>query len=178
MNQLSIIISIIYLYISGLSFAVWDSPQVTYEVNVINYQDDLFHVTIYTGGLKEENNIYNLPATVPGTYSLLNFGRFVTTFTAFDEDENQLEVERISTNRWQISNIENLAKIKYDMLIIACGYRRDQLIPVTVQQANINIAAVKAMKTVDGDAHDTFGKVNTIKITSVLGRDDAQAIDS
>ena len=115
MKQLSVIISLIYLYISGLSFAVSDPPQVIYEVNVLNYQDDLFHVTVYTKGLKEENNIYNLPATVPGTYSLLNFGRFVTTFAAFDEDGNQLEVERISTNRWKISGVENLAKIKYDI---------------------------------------------------------------
>ena len=92
-----------------------DPPQVTYEVNVLNYQDDLFHITVYTEGLNEENNIYNLPATVPGTYSLLNFGRFVTTFAAFDKDENPLEVEQISTNRWQISDIENLAKIIYDI---------------------------------------------------------------
>jgi predicted metalloprotease with PDZ domain len=92
-----------------------DSPRVIYEVNVLNYQDDLFHITVYTEGLNEENNIYNLPATVPGTYSLLNFGRFVTTFAAFDKDGNPLEVEQISTNRWQISDVENLAKIKYDI---------------------------------------------------------------
>jgi len=88
---------------------------ITYEVNVKNYQDDLFHVTVFTEGLSLENNIYNLPATVPGTYSNLNFGRFVTSFKAYDEDGTELQAEKISTNQWRINDIENLAKLDYNV---------------------------------------------------------------
>jgi len=116
MRRISYLLTLVTLISYNIALSANpDSPQVIYEVNVLHHQDDLFHVTIYTEGLKEENNIYNLPATVPGTYSLLNFGRFVTTFSAFDKDGNKLEVEQMSTNRWQISDVENLAKIKYDI---------------------------------------------------------------
>jgi len=115
MKLFSIFITITYLVIVSTGFASSNSPYITFEVNVLNHEDDLFHITVYTEGLSEENNIYNLPATVPGTYSLLDFGRFVKSFTAYDKDGNELDVERISTNRWEISNVDKLSKIKYDV---------------------------------------------------------------
>lgn len=114
MNRLSTIVTIIiFLVSSQLVFS--NSPEIKFEVNVLNYEDDLFHVTVYSEGLAEENDTYNLPATVPGTYSVLDFGRFVKSFTAYDKDGNELEVERISTNSWKISEVERLSKIKYDV---------------------------------------------------------------
>jgi len=80
----------------------------------LNPKDDLFHVTVLTDGLSSENNIYNLPATVPGTYSILDFGRFVQSFKAYDQNGNELETKKNSTNQWQIQNADKLAKIKYD----------------------------------------------------------------
>ncbi|MFI5406712.1 MAG: peptidase, partial [Nitrososphaerales archaeon] len=116
MKRLSIFITLIYLFSAGLSlYAQSGSPQILYEVNVLNYMDDLFHVTIYSEGLNQENNIYNLPSTVPGTYTNLDFGRFVKSFTAYDEKGNELAVEHISTNRWQISDVDKLSKIEYDI---------------------------------------------------------------
>ena len=90
------------------------TQSVTYEVDVSKPQDDLFHITVFTNGLSSENNIYNLPATVPGTYSILDFGRFVKSFKAYDKNGNELETENISTNQWKINNADKLAMIKYD----------------------------------------------------------------
>jgi len=115
MNRLSTIVTIIIFLASSSQFVFSNTPEITFEVNVLNYQDDLFHVTVYSSGLSEENDRYNLPATVPGTYSVLDFGRFVKSFTAYDKDGNELEVERISTNSWKISDVERLSKIKYDV---------------------------------------------------------------
>ena len=116
MKNLLLLVSIIY-FISGNAQTINDgSPvQVTYNVNVINYEDDLFHVTVDVEGLSTENDIYNLPATVPGTYSNLNFGRFVKSFKAYDKDGNELQTEKISTNQWQIANADKLVKIDYDI---------------------------------------------------------------
>ena len=114
MNRLSTIVAII-IFLASSQLVFSNSPVITFEVNVLNYQDDLFHVTVYSNGLSEENDRYNLPATVPGTYSVLDFGRFVKSFTAYDKDGNELEVERISTNSWKISDVERLSKIQYDV---------------------------------------------------------------
>ncbi|MGD8306461.1 MAG: peptidase [Ignavibacteria bacterium] len=89
------------------------SAQIIYQVDVTNYQDDLFHVTVLTENLTPENNIYNFVSTTPGTYDMLDFGRFVRSFNAYDKDGNELKTNKLSTNRWQIKNPENLSKIVY-----------------------------------------------------------------
>jgi predicted metalloprotease with PDZ domain len=91
------------------------SAEIVYHVDVINCEDDLFHVIVLVSGLSSENNVYNLPATVPGTYRVFDFGRFVKTFNAYDKYGNELPAERISTNRWEIEDAENLNKIVYDV---------------------------------------------------------------
>jgi predicted metalloprotease with PDZ domain len=90
------------------------AQSITYEVDVSKPQDDLFHITVFTEGLSSENNIYNLPSTVPGTYSILDFGRFVQSFKAYDKNSNELETEKISTNQWKINDPDKLAMLKYD----------------------------------------------------------------
>lgn len=114
MKKVLIVISTICLLIfASASFAGTGTAEVSYEINLLNSQDDLFHVTVFANGLTEDNNIYNLPSTVPGTYSLLDFGRFVQSFNAYDKDGNELIVDHISTNRWKISDVDKLTKIVY-----------------------------------------------------------------
>ena len=116
MRKILVIISLLYVTPICTQTNTGVSPaKVTYEVNLLNYQDDLFHVTVYTAGLSAKNNIYNLPATVPGTYTRLDCGRFVKTFEAFDNNGNQLQVNHIGTNQWEIENADKLAKILYDV---------------------------------------------------------------
>ena len=117
MKKLCMILSVLFL--AGCSTQEVtigkSSTKIIYNVDVTNYVDDLFHVTVFVEGLSEENNIYNMPATVPGTYDVLNFGRFVKTFKAFDKNGNELASEHISVNQWKISNTDKLAKITYDV---------------------------------------------------------------
>jgi predicted metalloprotease with PDZ domain len=114
MQKILIVISTVcFLFCNSASLAGNNNANVSYEINLLNTQDDLFHVTVYTEGLTGENNIYNLPSTVPGTYSLLDFGRFVKSFEAFDEDGNELAVDHITTNQWEISDVDKLAKLVY-----------------------------------------------------------------
>jgi predicted metalloprotease with PDZ domain len=112
MNKL--IPTLLISFIIAVSIRIY-SQTITYEIDVTNHQDDLFHVSVLVNELTAKNNIYNLPATVPGTYSNLNFGRFVTTFSAYDDEGNELSTEKISTNRWKISEVQKLARLDYDV---------------------------------------------------------------
>jgi predicted metalloprotease with PDZ domain len=91
------------------------SAQIIFDVNLTNYADDLFHVSVSVSGLTDENDIYNLPATAPGTYEVMDFGRFVKSLKAYDDNGNELNVDHISTNRWEIPNVDKLAKLVYDI---------------------------------------------------------------
>ncbi|MFC2119573.1 peptidase [Bacteroidota bacterium] len=116
MKNFLVIFSFLYFVSGNVQTIIGGSPvQITYKVNLTNYQDDLFHVTVDVDGLSIENDIYNMPATVPGTYSNLNFGRFVKSFKAYDKDGNELQTEKISTNQWRIADADKLAMLDYDI---------------------------------------------------------------
>ena len=107
MRRLFFILSIIFIVgcSSQTTTNTNQQPQIIYNIDVTELGDDLFDVTVSASNLTEENNVYNFPATVPGTYQVMNFGRFVESFDAFDDDGNKLGVEQISTNQWKINNI-------------------------------------------------------------------------
>lgn len=90
-------------------------PKVSFYVDITDISDDLFNVTVTTKNLTDKNSVYNFAATVPGTYSVLDFGRLVKTFKAYDENGDELNVEKLSTNKWKIENPQKLYQLKYDI---------------------------------------------------------------
>ena len=56
---------------------------------------------------------YFMPKIVPGTYSINNFGRFVSDMKAYDHNGNELGVTRIDTNSWEVTGADKLKKITY-----------------------------------------------------------------
>lgn len=86
-----------------------------YRVDLTNPTDDLFHVTLRPPSLGPADSIYSFTAFAPGVHQVLDFGRFVTSFQAFDADGNEIPTERRSTNDWALSDPTRLAEIRYDM---------------------------------------------------------------
>ena len=84
-----------------------------FYVNLNERSDDMFHVTLYPEKLSNENRVYNFAATAPGTYQLMNIGRYVRSFHVYDKDENEIPADSISENRWSISQPEKVNKIVY-----------------------------------------------------------------
>jgi predicted metalloprotease with PDZ domain len=108
----------VFLFIGVIHSFASDNDEesyLTYEVDLTNYEDDLFHVTLYPGKLSEDNQFYNFVAFAPGAHQVLNYGRFVQSFKAYDMSGNELLTENISTNRWEISTPEKVHKIKYSI---------------------------------------------------------------
>ncbi len=83
----------------------------TYDLNDI--ADDLFKVTLVPDKLTKENDVFQFAATAPGTYSIMDIGRFVRSFTAMDSNGDTIATKQISTNQWKISDPEKTVKISY-----------------------------------------------------------------
>lgn len=115
----NLFLSMILIISIGFSYQVIAQdkslPEITYSVDLTNHEDDLFHVTVFVDGLSQRNNVYNFAATAPGTYTIMDFGRFVKSFSAYDAEGNELSTERLSTNRWEINYAEKLSKLVYDV---------------------------------------------------------------
>ena len=87
--------------------------QQVFEVNLNNRADDKFHITVYPEKLSAENNIFQFAAIAPGTYEIMDIGRFVSDFKVYDLNGNEIPTEHSSTNQWTISDPESVNKITY-----------------------------------------------------------------
>jgi predicted metalloprotease with PDZ domain len=85
--------------------------KVTIDLNSV--KDDKVMVTIFPTAATENEITFNIPKTVPGTYSTDNYGKFIENVKAYDTAGNKLVVAKIDDNIWKISNAKKLNKLTY-----------------------------------------------------------------
>jgi predicted metalloprotease with PDZ domain len=98
-----------------LVWATYAQQMLEYTVNLNDRSNDLFKVSLKVKGLKKENAVYQFASTAPGTYQVMDMGRFVRKFEALDEKGKVIKSKRLSTNQWQISAPEKVATIRYEI---------------------------------------------------------------
>lgn len=85
-----------------------------YRVDLNKVVDDKIQVELITPKVQQATIDFHMPKVVPGTYSISNFGRFLSDFKAFDVSGKELTVTRPdSPNRWTIQEANRLHKITY-----------------------------------------------------------------
>ena len=89
------------------------SQEVNVSIDLNNVKDDKVLVAILTSPSKLDEVTFNIPKTVPGTYSLDNYGKYIEAVKAFDTKGNALILTKIDENSWKISNAKTLAKVTY-----------------------------------------------------------------
>lgn len=85
--------------------------KVTIDLNQV--KDDKVMVTVTPPKFTSNEVLFQLPKTVPGTYSTDNYGKLVDDFKAFGTNGKELNVAKTDDNSWKISNGKSLAKITY-----------------------------------------------------------------
>lgn len=101
-------------YISTTAFAALPAGQhYTATIDLKHVQNDRVKVTVEVPPVNTENIVYCIPKIVPGTYSIYDFGRFVTGLQAFDANGNTLPVEIVDVNQYKISRATLLHRIEY-----------------------------------------------------------------
>lgn len=103
------------ILITQSSFAKPTTPLV-YEVNLNDRADDQFKVTLHVKGLTADNAIYQFASTAPGTYQIMDIGRYVRSFKAFDGKGRELKTKQISTNQWQLDQPQKVRTVQYSIL--------------------------------------------------------------
>ena len=61
---------------------------------------------------------YHLPKTIPGTYATLDYGRYVTDFTAIDGDGKALKVKKMGNNSWEVRGDAAPVTLRYTVASI------------------------------------------------------------
>jgi predicted metalloprotease with PDZ domain len=91
------------------------TPTLKYTVNLNDRADDYFKVRLAVSGLKAENAVYQFASTAPGTYQVMDMGRYVRSFKAFDKNGKELKTERLNVNQWKIADAPKAAEIRYSI---------------------------------------------------------------
>lgn len=109
MNRKKIILSIGLMALAILVRA----QDLHYSVDLNDRSNDTFKVTLAIDTkLSDENAIFQFAATAPGTYQVMDMGRYVSDFKAFDKKGNEITTEQISTNQFKITDEKKLKKVK------------------------------------------------------------------
>jgi predicted metalloprotease with PDZ domain len=87
--------------------------EIEVNINLIDVKDDQVLVTVKAPKIKTDEITYSLPKTVPGTYSVDDYGKYVADFKAYDSKGNLLTVTKTDDNTWSIKKAKSLAKITY-----------------------------------------------------------------
>ncbi|MCM5661554.1 M61 family metallopeptidase [Galbibacter mesophilus] len=85
------------------------------NIDLVNVKDDKVHVSVDPGRFTSETINFYIPKTVPGTYSNNDYGQFLENVTAYDYDNNTMEIVSVDKNTWKISNATNFDRIEYDV---------------------------------------------------------------
>ena len=106
----SIIVSLLLFFVS---LAYSQNTEYRYSINLNKIEDHKLPVTLIAPEMDKDEVIFRMPKIVPGTYHEYDFGRFVSSFRAYDNEGNKLPVEKIDNSSWKISDAKSLAKITY-----------------------------------------------------------------
>jgi predicted metalloprotease with PDZ domain len=86
-----------------------------YTVDLTDRSEDTFKVLLRVDDLDSANAIYQFASTAPGTYQVMDIGRYVRRFEAVDASGAIIPSEQVSTNQWRISRPEDVAEIRYEL---------------------------------------------------------------
>lgn len=102
---------ITFLLIIFTDFLIY--PQQKFIVDLSDTSGHTFNITLYPEQLTDKNKVYQFAASAPGTYEIMDIGRFVRSFHAYDSSDKEIGTKQISTNQWEISSPTQTKKIEY-----------------------------------------------------------------
>ncbi|SDL41101.1 M61 family metallopeptidase [Chryseobacterium taihuense] len=83
------------------------------SIDLVNVKDDKVAVTMEFPKMKSGDVKFHFPKTVPGTYSVDDYGRFVEGIKFFDNKGKELAFTKVNDNTYSLKNSQTLSKITY-----------------------------------------------------------------
>lgn len=84
-----------------------------YTVDITRFDADSFFVKLDIKHFDRDTAVFQFAVTAPGTYSILDAGRFIGNFRAYDAAGKGLPIYRVDVNQFRIFRARSLARITY-----------------------------------------------------------------
>ncbi|MCI0448526.1 MAG: hypothetical protein L0Y79_01925 [Chlorobi bacterium] len=97
-----------------LIYSQWNQDEnYHYLVDISKVNDDQISVELIPPKQSKDVIFFRLPAVIPGSYVIHNFGRFITKARAYDDMGKMLSMSKVDGTSWMIMGATNLSKIEY-----------------------------------------------------------------
>jgi predicted metalloprotease with PDZ domain len=106
----------VFCLFAGLSSLRADRAQTNFYQYFIDLEDtdnDRLKIELITPQLADKKARFLMPKIIPGTYTVYDFGRFVSDFKAYDQSGQELEVVEKDVNTWEIQEAQRLYRLEY-----------------------------------------------------------------
>ncbi|MDB5246922.1 MAG: peptidase domain protein [Segetibacter sp.] len=104
-----------FFFSSFITFSItaYSQDEYRYSVDLGKVQNDAVTVELQTPKVKTSAVTFSFPKIIPGTYSISDYGKFISDVKAFDNAGKPLPVSKISTDKWKITRANVLSRITY-----------------------------------------------------------------
>ena len=96
-------------------YASGKTLELNYNVDLTKIKTDSFFVNLAIKGFSSDSAVFQFASTAPGTYRIMDVGRFESGFKAYNASGISLPVYRLSTNQYVIKNAQTLSRIVYQI---------------------------------------------------------------
>ncbi|TXC85082.1 M61 family metallopeptidase [Luteibaculum oceani] len=110
MKKLIFLFSLCAMCLSSFSQGV---EKYRVKLDLSNVVNDELEVEITVPKVTKDVVEFQMPKIVPGTYSISDFGRFITRLDAYDTTGNPIAIKKLGVNRWEIRNAQRLKTFRY-----------------------------------------------------------------
>lgn len=107
--------SVLFFAFAFTTLVAQQNNKYQFSVDLTKVHEDKVTVELVTPVVTADTIVYRMPAIVPGTYKVYNFGRFISNLKATDKNGAALKIDTLDRNSWTIRNAKSLYKITYEV---------------------------------------------------------------
>jgi len=96
-----------------LAVAFVQAQSIKTNIDLVNVKDDKIAVTMEFPKMKSNDVKFHFPKTVPGTYSVDDYGRFIEGIKFLDNKGKEIAFTKVNDNTYSLKNAKALSKIMY-----------------------------------------------------------------
>lgn len=86
-----------------------------YSIDLLHMNNDEVRVSFSPPKNNLKQGKFIIPKLVPGFYQAMNFGQYVSHFTATDKNGKKVVTERLDKNSWMVHDLNRVKKISYQV---------------------------------------------------------------
>ncbi|MCT4216555.1 peptidase M61 [Elizabethkingia anophelis] len=99
--------------IGALAVTMISAQSIKTNIDLVNVKDDKVAVTMEFPKMKSSDVKFHFPKTVPGTYSVDDYGRFIEGIKFYDNKGRELPYTKVDDNTYTLKNARDLTKTTY-----------------------------------------------------------------